>query len=226
MTRTKSLLSLTCALALCAAPALAGPLATAPGVYFDGFTTWHGSSPYQGYFDPPFNTSPSGLSGDIDWAVWAPGTFPGFAGYTPTLGEYVYTYQLYETGSAPLTQNIVFTINEADNIGAFTGDAGFGLIDGVAPDFLDLVPFSSAEWTFFSGVLSGEHTIGLAFSSPNPPEMSGSVQIDDGTFSFAMVPAPGGPVIPEPGTFVLASCGLGMMSLFYLRRRSRRVARG
>src|SRR5262245_26152745 len=120
MTRTKSLLSLACALALCAAPALAGPLAPAAGVYFDGLATWHGSSHYQGYFDPPFNTSPSGLTGDIDWAVWAPNTFPaGFLGYTPTADEFVYAYQLHETGSAPLSQNIVFTINTADNIGFF-----------------------------------------------------------------------------------------------------------
>jgi len=229
MIRIKTPLLILAALALFAAPffaapVLAGPLASAPGVYFDGVTTWTGSTPFQGYFDPPANTSPSGLTGTIDWAVWAPNTFPGgFTGYTPTAGELVYTYQINVTGADPLSQNIVLTVNQAGNIGDFSGDAGFGSVAGVAPSLSQLIPFDSAQWSFVPGINGGSSSAGLAFSSPFTPEMSVSVQIDDGTFAVAMVPAPSGPLIPEPGSMALASCGFGVLAVYWLRRRSRRA---
>ncbi len=75
------------AVALCATTAFAGPLTTDPAAYFDGFVTWHSTTPYQGYLDYPTNNFPSNLSGTIDWAVYSPGTFPaGYLGYTPTAG--------------------------------------------------------------------------------------------------------------------------------------------
>ena len=224
MNRVTTPILILCALALFAAPALGGPLATAPGVYFDGFTTWHGSSPFQGYFDPPFNTQPSGLSGTIDWAVWAPGTFPaGFSGYTPTPGEFVYTYQVNVDGPDPLSQSIVLPFNQADNIGSFSGDAGFGSVTGDFPFSSVIIPFDSAQWTFVPGVDGGESTSGLAFSSLYTPVMSAGVEIDGGTFALTMVPAPNGPLIPEPGTMALASCGFGVLAVYWLRRRSRRT---
>jgi hypothetical protein len=180
----------------------------------DGFSNvWHGSTDYSNTF---------GLEGFIDWAVWAPGTFPGFAGYTPTPGEYVYTYQAAEEGTAALTSYFVTLDNAADNIGEFSGDAGFGLVDGVAADLAVILPLNQAEWYWFSGIPTDFRSKGLAFSSPNPPMWSDGTVIDHGTFAFVIpVPSPGGPVIPEPSTFVLAACGA---SLFVVRWwRSRRV---
>jgi hypothetical protein len=222
MTRIKTASLFLCALALLVTPALGGPLATAPGVYFDGFMTWHGSSAFQGYYDPPFNTDPSNLTGTVDWAVWAPNTFPGgFSGYTPTAGEYVYTYQINVVGTAPVSQSIVFVVNQADNIGEFTGDAGFGLITGDSPSLSVLVPFSSAEWTF-DGIAAGATSVGLAYSSLHAPDFSVDVLIDGGTFAVAAVPGPLGPAIPEPGSLALAACGVGVLSLYFGRRRLRR----
>jgi hypothetical protein len=208
MIRTRTTLLLGCALIVSAAPALAGPLpvgplATAPGVYVDGFANvWHGSTDYGNAF---------GLEGFVDWAVWAPGTFPGFSGYTPTPGEYVYTYQAAEEGTAALTSYFVTLDNSADNIGEFSGDAGFGLVDGIAADFMQILPLNQAEWYWFSGIPEDFRSKGLAFSSPNPPMLSDGTVINHGTFAFVIpVPSPGGPV--------LAACGAS----FFMVRRWRR----
>ena len=110
------------AVALCATTAIAGPLATDPAAYFDGAFTWHSTTPYQGYNDYPTNTSPSGLTGTIDWAVYAPGTFPaGYLGYTPTPGEFVYAYQAIQSGPAPLSGYSLTLEAIGDNIGSFAG---------------------------------------------------------------------------------------------------------
>ena len=216
MIRTRILLFLSGALIpiapLLAGPLPAGPLATAPGVYVDGFA-WRGSTTYANAF---------GLSGFVDWAVWAPGTFPSFAGYVPTAGEYVYTYQAAEEGSAALTSLFVSLDNAADNIGYFSGDAGFGLVDGMAPDFSQILPANQAEWYWFSGIATDARSKGLAFSSPNPPMFSDGTLIDHGTFAFVIpVPSPGGPVIPEPSTFVLGACGASLFVLACMRRLRR-----
>lgn len=211
-----------CTLALVAAPAVGGPLAVDTNTV-DGI--WHGSTGFQGYNDPPANTDPSGLTGYLDWAVYAPDTFPGgFSGYSPTAGEYVYVYQAYETGAAPLTSLFVTLDNDADNIGQFTGDGGFGSVSGLTADFAQLVAYDSAQWYWFSGVPTSASTVGLAFSSPNAPMLSDATVIDDGTVGFVVpVPSPGGPVIPEPGTLTLASFGLLLCGLGWLRRRRRRA---
>ena len=217
MIRTRTTLLLGLALVVSAAPALAGPLpvgplATAPGVYVDGFANvWHGSTDYSNAF---------GLEGFIDWAVWAPGTFPGFTGYAPTAGEYVYTYQAAEEGTAALTSFFVTLDNAADNIGEFSGDAGFGLVDGIAADFMQILPLNQSEWYWFSGIPEDFRSRGLAFSSPNPPMLSDGTVIDHGTFAFVIpVPSPGGPIIPEPSTFVLAACGASLFVVRWWRRR-------
>ncbi len=225
MIRTRTTLVLLCALLVFAAPALAGPLpagplATAPGVYVDGFANvWHGSTGY---------SNVSGLSGFVDWAVWAPDTFPGFAGYTPTPGEYIYTYQAAVEGTAALSSLFVTLENAADNAGQFSGDAGFGLVSGVTilspgvDGYLGIDPLNQAEWYWFGGIAENDRSTGLAFSSPNAPMLSDGTLIDHGTSAFVVpVPSPGGPVIPEPSTLVLASCGALVFVVRMLRRRAK-----
>lgn len=211
MTRIKTPFLLLCAIALCAAPALAGPLALDTTTYL---TTWHGSTPYN---------NGSGLSGDIDWAVYGPNAFPaGFGGYGPTANEWVYTYQVRQIGLDPLSQFIVSLYNPADNIGSFTGNNGFGPVAGITPD-LSALSLSSASWSFFSGIEASQTSEGLVFSSPNPPMMVEGAAIDGGVPTFFIpLPSPDGPLIPEPSTLVLASCGLAALGLQLLRRRRRR----
>jgi hypothetical protein len=185
-------------------------------VYVDGlFNVWHGSTVFDNGFSPPDD-----LSGFVDWAVWAPGTFPAFTGYIPTPGEYVYTYQAAVEGEAALTSLFVSVENAADNIGEFYGDAGFGLVDGVAADIMTLIPLTEADWYWFTGIPEDGRSRGLAFSSPNPPMLSEGTLIDHGTFAFAYpVPSPSGPVIPEPSTLVLLGCGGLLFAARWLRYR-------
>jgi len=199
------------ALFLCAAPALAGPLAT-DGTSYQG--VWHGSTSYVG--NPPSG----GLAGYIDWAVYAPGVFPagfaGVAGYVPTPGEYMYAYQGYETGAASLTSVSVVLDNAADNIGNFTATG----ITGQASASSLLLAFDSATWSF-SGVLTGASTDGLVFFSPNAPMMTEATTIDHGTVGLALpVPSPSSSNIPEPSSLALAVCGvIGLAGAWFRRRR-------
>ena len=207
------------ALVTCASVAAAGTLATDGSSYLG---TWHGSAAFQGYFLG--GVMPSGLTGTIDYAVYAPGTFPaGFAGYTPTPGEFVYAYQAFETGPAPLSAVSINLLNPADQIGTFSG----GGVSGDAPLADFLAPFDSANW-LFTGVLvpQGGSTSGLVFSSPGAPIWSTASTIDDGTVGLVLaVPTPGAsngmPNTPEPGTFALALLAAAAFAL-HRRRHSRR----
>jgi hypothetical protein len=223
MSRIKPVIFL-CALALFAAPAFAGPLA----VDTNALAGFHGSTGYQGYYDFPGTSNPSGLTGHIDYAVYTAANYPaGFTGYVPTPGEYVYTYQIFEhvDGPAPLSQLILTIENAANNPGTFTGNGGFGNVaptnpvDDV-PSNINLVGLDSIQWSFFNGVQAGHATIGLAFSSPNRPELLNGVVIDHGTVGFVIpLPSPGGPIIPEPSTLALASLGFVAFGLRWLRGR-------
>jgi hypothetical protein len=213
MSQSKSLL-LACALACCATQAFAGPLA----VDTTSIAGFHGTTPYQGF---DLSNNPTGLTGTVDYAVWAPGTFPGaFAGFSAS--DYVYAYQVHETGTAPLSSFSVALSAPADtlNIGDFTGNNGFGLVAGDASNLAFIIDMDSANWQF-DGVVQGGFTDGLAFSSPNGPTMSTGATIDDGSVGF-VIPLPS-PVVPEPGTLTLASCGVAVLVLRWLRRRERRV---
>lgn len=195
---------LICGLLFTATPAFAGPL--------DG----HASA------IPAFTGSTSfasgSLTGYVDYAVFLPDDWPGYAGYTPTPGEVVYTYQVYVTGTAPLSSLDVGIDNQpADNIGSFTDGDG---TDAPIAAFLNPGgpgPQTDAEWDF-AGILQGNASIGLAYSSPNlPQDFFGSV-LDTGQSAFVIpLPSPGPEAIPEPSTLVLA--GLGIVGLICMGRR-------
>ena len=215
MGRTRTLLCLTFAQLILVAPALAGilppgPLATAPGVYVDGMANvWHGSTPYANAF---------GLSGFVDWAVWAPNTFPGFDGYTPNANEYIFTYQAAVEGSAALSSLFVTLDNAANNVGTFSGNVGWGLVDGVGTDFEQILPLNQAEWYWFDGIPTDSRSIGLVFSSPSPPMLSDGTLIDHGSSAF-VVPVPS-PAVPEPASLATWSILIAITAAA-LRRRQR-----
>jgi hypothetical protein len=203
-----------CALALCSAPALAGPLSTDPNAYFDGVNTWHGSTSF----------SSGTLAGYIDWAVYGPADAPaGLGGYARTSGELIYAYQAFVTGSASLSSVSVDLQNVADNIGTFTATG----IGGQAASSANLIALDSATWRF-PGVLTGGSTIGLAFSSPNVPMSDLGTTLDHGQVAVVIpLPSPSPIRIPEPSTLMLASCGLCVFAFRWLRSpglRSIRIA--
>ncbi|MBN2293949.1 MAG: PEP-CTERM sorting domain-containing protein [Pirellulales bacterium] len=175
------------------------------GSAYDG---WAGTVSFDSY-NPPFSTIP-GLHGTVEYVVFAPGDFPtDCVGYTPTPGEFVYTYQITPDADSYVVSGFEVEIqNSADNPGSFTGDyvSGTGLN----------TPASLANWSF-AGVPSGTSSVGLAFSSPYAPiNLYGSC-IDSGvTADIDDIPSPGENV-PEPSTLVLLV--LGANSLILARRR-------
>ena len=208
MSRFKTCLA-ALALALCATPSMAGVLATDFSSYLG---IWNGSS--------TFSSVETDLAGYIDFAVYAPGDFPGgFGGYTPTPGEFVYTYQAFVTGPSVMSSVTVNLLNYADNPGTFTG-AG---VSGDSATLISLVNLDSAAWTF-DGVPSGGSTVGLVFSSPYGPLYSTASFLDHGQqASNIPVPSPDSYTIPEPATFTLALAGLVGFAFEMIRRRSRRI---
>jgi hypothetical protein len=181
-----------------------------------------GSSSFQGYVDYPTNTIPSGLTGYIEYAVFAPDTFPTgvgqFTGYTPTAGEYVYLYQAFVTGSAPLSGFSVEVNPSVDNIGVFTG-LGVSGQSPTASYFFPILSPTSANWDF-SGVTENDSSIGLAYSSPYGPIMLAGSTIDDGT--IAEVPSLPSPA-PEPGTLAFWSFGVVIFGVYRWRCGGRLV---
>jgi len=180
--------------------ASAGVLAGNPNAYFDGTTTWTGSSTF----------TQGTLVGYVDWAVFAPGQVPQSllnSGYTPTPNELTYAYQVFETGAAPLSTFSVALTNEADNIGAFTA------LSGGAPTSALLTALSSARWTF-SGVVQGTSTEGVAFSSSQVPLSLFGVAVDTGQSQYVVpLPSPSAIAIPEPTSLLMAfglTCGLSL----------------
>jgi hypothetical protein len=224
MIHPKSFL-LACVLALCATQAFAGPLA----IDTTSIAGFHGTTPYQGFNN---DNTPSGLFGTVDYAVWAPGTWPPgtFTGFSAS--DYVYTYQLNESAqaTAALSSFAVVLTGPTDdtNIGDFHGSNGFGLVAGQhslgGANAPFIIPQDSANWSF-AGIAPGTSSDGLAYSSPNPPTWSSGTAIDDGSVAnFYPIPSSSPGNVPEPGTLTLASCGVGVLVFQWLRRRGRKTS--
>lgn len=214
---TASLL-IACALAFHAATAHAGTLANGVGVYQG---TWFGTTPFQGV-DPDNGNAPTDLIGYVEWAVYAPGTFPGtFLGYSAPATDFVYAYQAFVTGAAPLSSVSIDLLNPAGNIGTFTGNG----VSGDPSSFSFLIPFNTANW-LFDGVPQGGSTVGLAFSSPYIPMLLSGTIIDHGSAASVIpVPSPDSELIPEPSSVVLAAFGLAALGMQILRRRGHRTTK-
>lgn len=215
------------AVALCATSAYAGPLNGEANAFVDTYGTWTGTTAYQGYNDYPINADPSGMFGTIDWVVFGPGAFtPGYIGYVPTPGEFVYAYQVIQDPAAfaPLTSLSVVLEAAANNIGTFTGNGVLGV--PTSGEFFLGLPFASANWDLASGVDAAETSVGLVFSSKHGPKLLTGSVIDHGSVGDVVpLPSPDPLRIPEPGTMTLAMCGLVVFGLQLLRRRSRRASR-
>jgi hypothetical protein len=202
---------LACALALIAAPAMAGPLATDGTAYFDGTFHWHGTSAFN---------SGGGLSGTVDWAVYGPGTAPaGFAGYPTSATEVLYTYQIYVTGTDDVSGLSVHVQNPAHDPGTFTAT---GISGDVPYDSSLTVAPGDATWSFF-GILAPNSSTGLVFTSPNVPMFDNGTLVDGGQSALIAVPSTSPLHIPEPGTLTLLVCGAAAVGFQQLRRSVRRA---
>lgn len=209
-TSTRTTLAFALASCLFASTASAGPLDGHPNAFFDGSTTWSGTT---SFFTP--GSGPGDfLSGYIEWAVFGPGDFP-YAGYVPTPGELTYAYQIFvDAGSHSVSQMSVSVFNPADNDGSFADI-------GTVPDTSSSIGPTEVTWNF-AGIPQSSNSIGLAYSSPRlPTDLFGAV-IDGGLQSFVIpLPSPGDVNIPEPATVTLLALGC-IVGVPFARRALRR----
>jgi hypothetical protein len=193
---------------LVAASASAGLLNTGTP-YFDGAETWSGTT---SVVDPV-------VGGSIDWTVYGPGQFP-FSGFAPTPGDFTYVYQFHNTGAAAISLYSVAIENSIDDIGTFV-DTGNGVTGDQPYDAItDAPPGGDAYWEF-NGIVQGDSSCGLIYSSPYAPLDYYSIFINHGEYRIAEpVPSPSANVIPEPATlWLLASGMVAMMAACWFRRR-------
>lgn len=195
----------------------AGYLATDGSSYLG---VWHGTTPYVA----PVDSGGFQLKGTADWAVYAPGTFP-FGGYTPNPTEYVYVYQLFESGNASLSSFSVLLdpASGANNISAFESGP---IVSSDGPSAVGFFVGSTlAKWIMSVSGTTGVSE-GLVFTSPNAPMLVTATAVDHGSSDqFYPVPSPQSGNIPEPGGVTLAICGLLGFGFEVLRRRNRVSAR-
>jgi hypothetical protein len=206
--------------ALLATPIVqAGPLATHP----DAIPGFSGST----VFDSDGIPNNGSLQGYVEFAVFAPGDYPvGLLGYSPTAGQAVYAYQVFVDdqpaviSEPPVSVFSVDLINDANNIGSFSGNSGNGIVSGDVPTSATLNALINAEW-HFTGIGAGATSEGLAFSSPNIPMMFFGAVVDTGESAFVVpLPSPDAFEIPEPGSMTVGLVAVGLS----LVRRRRNVA--
>jgi hypothetical protein len=190
----------------------AGILAVHPGAFNNGMGpsggAWRGSTPFVN----------GGLSGFVDWAVFASGTFNalfGGGGYVAPAGELVYAHQIFSTGPLIGVSGMDITLggNPAGNGGSFSAGGVAGVVS----------VFAFADPGVASYVLATETDLltpseGLVYSSPNVPQLTGiPFVVDGGSSAVGVLPIgiPGATQIPEPATCFMAV--MAMVVLFALR---------
>lgn len=181
-------------------------LAYNDGLGPQGDGSWSGTAAYAN----------DGLNGTVDWAVFTDDDFSSlFTGYTPTPGGLVYTYQLFSNGNLNASGMDIFLDGfPADNGGSFSGSGVSG--SNVHSAFADAFTASYG----FDGVNFGAATEGMAFSSPQRPQLTGVASIINGgtPADAAFLSIPGPVAIPEPASWLIASIVTVCMLVF---RRSR-----
>lgn len=193
------------------AVAEAGLLSANSGGALPGFTGT------QLFDDPAFLGIPGlSISANIDFAVFAPGSFnAAFPGQDPSAGaDYVYAYQIANLDNNISKLTVGLDGDETLGTVGFVSDAG--LIDPVASSFTGSGP-TSAAWDFDQASLpSGSSSAILIFTSAQAPELHSSTLLATNSVPNSHdLPSP----LPEPATLGLMAMGLGIVG-FGRRRRA------
>jgi hypothetical protein len=202
-----ALIALTCT-------ALAGPLPTDANA-IPGF---QGSAAFTG------NVGPAILDANVEFAVYAPGSFGlSFPPIDDPSGgtQYVYAYQVFNNGPTANTRVQELSIFLEPNLNPVTatGDTPAG---GLAPNLVQ-IPIggtgqSNVKWTWVNPLFNvGLFSDIVLFTSPYAPHyVLSSVKGGSTTIASNALPSP----VPEPSTVALSAAALSCLALArYARRR-------
>jgi uncharacterized protein (TIGR03382 family) len=150
---------------------------------------------------------------NVDFAVWAPGQFPGnyvpFAGFLPANpADYVYAYQVYNNGpghGASTRQFSQLGINSAGGVINSLGKDPTFDPSGVDVDtpFAFLSPQGASYQFLVPTIQVNQFSVVLLLTSPNAPTFSQASVFDSGLSANGQVPMP----IPAPATLTLLALG-------------------
>jgi hypothetical protein len=208
-------LALVAVVSFVAVPAMAGLIGTGLA-YNDGVNpTWEGSKT----FSQPVTGGT--LAGRVEWAVFTAANYSSlFTDYTPTPGELVYTYQIFNTGTVVISKGMAALLSSApaDNVAYFTSNG----MSGVAPSAMSIIP-ADVIWNFASpsiGWSPADNSTGLVFSSIRKPRNDFYVVVDGGgSVNVTGVGGPGTVPIPEPSALALLGVAMALGIVAVRNRR-------
>ena len=155
---------------------------------------------------------------DIQYAVYAPGTYAG--SHPDAATQYIYAYQIFNhTGSLSTLSTLSVGLLEGADAVHVSSDATYGVLGGNSTLLAQAfgAPPTSAVWAV--SIPPGQSSQVLLFASDKPPIFNFATLKNGGLGDTHMLPSPqGNAVIPEPLT--LAALGLGCFPIAgRLRRR-------
>jgi len=191
-------------LPLLCATAVAGPLA----VDGSALPSWTGTMPFIA----------TGLKVDVDYAVFAPGTYPDdlITGDDPSDGrEYLYAYQAFVRSDATVGLADFSVGLYADSNAGNAGTDWLHMQTGGMEPFTSLLTPDDSVWWPYSEVAAGNYTTVMLFTSPYGPDWQPASVRNAGTQEQLTLPSP----VPEPG-----AAWLGLLGVSVLASRRRRGA--
>lgn len=195
------------------AVALAATAAQASLMHEDpaAMLAWQGTQHYQA------SDATYLLDVDVDYAVYAPGAYPGA---DPSGGtDYVYAYEIFNTVNAGSVEAGLLLVglqqsSGARNIGLDVSSGAPGLAGGVTPD-ITYIGATGAGWSFSVDTVDyGEDSVTLILTSLNGPTWQYASVADGGLSAERELPSP----LPEPATLLLLTSG-AVLTYFTRRRR-------
>jgi len=153
----------------------------------------------------------------VDYAVYAPGQYPGDHADKDT--NYIYAYQVFNDSGSDQATLSHFSVGLDDDSGAANPwwDDAYGELGGNIPMLSWLVgsPPGSIQWV--GSWAPGTHTTVLLFSSPYTYTFDSATLVNGGQGDTHPMPSP----LPEPATLLLL-CG-GVVPILLKHRRKARV---
>jgi len=169
----------------------------------------------------PYNDG-DGLSGTVEYAVFSKAAFElNFSASSVTVGanELAYVYQILNTGTDFVSQNVQLGINSsAVDIGSATID---GFAGETSPTSSSIV-LPTASWNFVTNIpgLTGRSSALVLTSTNLPNSTATQIIINGGGTAFTSAIVPSDIPIPEPSSLCLLA---GSLAFLAVRHRTRGV---